>query len=175
MMLVRQKGFDSFSYQDLSDQLGIRKASIHYHFPSKEDLGLALMDNMISWMKERFGSMESSRLGAWEMLEKILVIMRTGCQHGCMCPISSLQSSSGILSERMQARLEIVEETELEGFSMILRRGLDEGSMSFEGDIKHMAMVTSSIVKGATQYGRRYGAETFDAVIHQLKRLLTDS
>ena len=31
---VRQRGFDGFSYADLSKEIGIRKASIHYHFAS---------------------------------------------------------------------------------------------------------------------------------------------
>lgn len=40
---VRQKGADGFSYADLSAQVGIRKASIHYHFPTKSDLLTAIM------------------------------------------------------------------------------------------------------------------------------------
>ena len=172
-MLVRQRGFDSFSYQDLSDQLGIRKASIHYHFPAKEDLGIALIDNMIAWISHRFGEMKRDGLPAWDMLDQILAIMRTGCEHGCMCPINSLQSSAAILTDKMKARLDILEETELEAFMMILDTGVEEGSMSFEGEPRHMAMVTASIIKGATLYGRRHGNDTFDSVIAQLKRLLS--
>ena len=40
---ARRSGFDGFSYADLAGDVGIRKASIHYHFPSKADLSLALM------------------------------------------------------------------------------------------------------------------------------------
>ncbi|HIE19064.1 TPA: TetR/AcrR family transcriptional regulator, partial [Candidatus Bathyarchaeota archaeon] len=35
-------GYGGFSYSDLSKALGITKASIHHHFPSKEELGLAV-------------------------------------------------------------------------------------------------------------------------------------
>ena len=35
--LVQSKGFDSFSYNDLSEDLGIRKASIHHHFAKKAE------------------------------------------------------------------------------------------------------------------------------------------
>lgn len=172
-MLVRQKGFDSFSYQDLSDHLGIRKASIHYHFPTKEDLGIALIDNMVAWMTHRFGEMDREGLPAWDRLDQILAIMRTGCEHGCMCPINSLQSSAAIMSDKMKARLDILEDAELKAFSTILEKGVEEGSMSFKGDIRYMAMVMASIIKGATLYGRRHGHETFDRVIAQLKQLLT--
>jgi hypothetical protein len=31
-MLIQTRGYSAFSYQDVADSLGIRKASIHYHF-----------------------------------------------------------------------------------------------------------------------------------------------
>ncbi len=43
-MLVRTRGFAAFSYADLSERVGIRKASIHHHFPTKEELGGALQN-----------------------------------------------------------------------------------------------------------------------------------
>lgn len=41
---VRVRGFDGFSYADLAISVGIRKASIHHHFPTKADLALALIE-----------------------------------------------------------------------------------------------------------------------------------
>lgn len=40
--LCRRVGFNAFSYRDLADCVGIRTASIHYHFPAKTDLGRAM-------------------------------------------------------------------------------------------------------------------------------------
>ncbi len=50
--LVQTRGYSAFSYQDIADGLGIRKASIHYHFPSKTDLGIAVVDRYVA----RFGA-----------------------------------------------------------------------------------------------------------------------
>lgn len=41
--IVQRGGYTSFGYRELSLAIGIRKASIHYHFPKKEDLVLALV------------------------------------------------------------------------------------------------------------------------------------
>ena len=38
--LIKSKG-DGWSYEDISAQIGIRKASIHYHFRTKDELILA--------------------------------------------------------------------------------------------------------------------------------------
>jgi TetR/AcrR family transcriptional repressor of nem operon len=47
-MLIQTRGYSAISYQDIADRLSLRKASIHYHFPSKTDLGLAVVDRYSS-------------------------------------------------------------------------------------------------------------------------------
>src|SRR6201996_2528639 len=42
--LVQVRGFNNFSYADVASELGITKASLHYHFPGKAELGQALID-----------------------------------------------------------------------------------------------------------------------------------
>ena len=42
-VLVQTRGFNAFSYRDLAKIVGIKTASIHYHFPTKDDLGVALI------------------------------------------------------------------------------------------------------------------------------------
>src|SRR5436305_11133264 len=41
--LVQVRGFNAFSYADVATKLGITKASLHYHFPGKAELGQALI------------------------------------------------------------------------------------------------------------------------------------
>jgi TetR/AcrR family transcriptional repressor of nem operon len=41
---VRRGGFAAASFRDLAADVGIRSASVHYHFPQKADLGRALVD-----------------------------------------------------------------------------------------------------------------------------------
>ena len=48
--LVQVRGFNNFSYADIATELGVTKASLHYHFPGKAELGQAL----ITRYSERF-------------------------------------------------------------------------------------------------------------------------
>ncbi|MCB9111119.1 MAG: TetR/AcrR family transcriptional regulator [Anaerolineales bacterium] len=48
--LLQDKGFNGFSYANIASELGVKNAAIHYHFPSKEDLGVAV----IKRYRERF-------------------------------------------------------------------------------------------------------------------------
>lgn len=40
---MRISGYNAVSYRDIADEMGIKSASLHYHFPRKEDLGVALV------------------------------------------------------------------------------------------------------------------------------------
>lgn len=43
-LLILTRGWSAFSFQDIADRAGIRKASVHHHFRTKDDLGLAIVD-----------------------------------------------------------------------------------------------------------------------------------
>jgi TetR/AcrR family transcriptional repressor of nem operon len=39
---VRSGGYSNFSFRELATEVGIKSASVHYHFPTKSDLGAEL-------------------------------------------------------------------------------------------------------------------------------------
>ncbi len=41
---MRLRGYHAVSFRDLADALGVKSASIHYHFRHKEDLGVAVVE-----------------------------------------------------------------------------------------------------------------------------------
>jgi len=41
---IRRNGYHAVSFRDLADELGIKSASVHYHFRRKEDLGKAVVE-----------------------------------------------------------------------------------------------------------------------------------
>lgn len=42
-LLVQMVGYNGFSYADIAQKLGIRKATIHYYFPTKSGLCAGLL------------------------------------------------------------------------------------------------------------------------------------
>jgi TetR/AcrR family transcriptional repressor of nem operon len=53
---LQSLGVNGFSFQTIADAFGIRKASIHSYFKSKEEMGLALVNDYIeafaAWAKD---------------------------------------------------------------------------------------------------------------------------
>ncbi len=56
--LFSQKGYEGTNIRELSASLGLVKSGIYKHYESKEDIWNALLDRMIAYYGERFGSAE---------------------------------------------------------------------------------------------------------------------
>jgi TetR/AcrR family transcriptional repressor of nem operon len=89
--LVQTRGFNGFSYRDLSGVVGIRTASIHYHFPTKSDLAVALVrryqDQLIGFLGGLSESSKSlsDKLGAVaEFFENTLFDHKKVCVCGAL-------------------------------------------------------------------------------------------
>ena len=50
--LFTEQGYEKASLREIADRLGIKKASLYYHFPSKEALLAGIMDNLLAPVDE---------------------------------------------------------------------------------------------------------------------------
>lgn len=91
--VCRKRGYDGFSYADLAATVGIRKASIHHHFPTKADLAVAMIE---AYSDDFFAALQRleqrhSRSGA--RLRAYLARYRRALEGGdsvCLCVALSL-------------------------------------------------------------------------------------
>src|ERR1700755_2143992 len=58
--LVQIRGFNNFSYADIATELGITKASLHYHYPGKAELGQALITRYVERFSQALGEIDRS-------------------------------------------------------------------------------------------------------------------
>src|ERR1700690_1820272 len=56
--LAQTRGYNGFSYADVAAQIGVTKASLHYHFPSKAELGRALIERYHVGFTEALGTID---------------------------------------------------------------------------------------------------------------------
>ena len=56
--LFSQKGYEGTNIRELAASLGLVKSGIYKHYESKEEIWNALLDKMIAYYGERFGSAE---------------------------------------------------------------------------------------------------------------------
>src|SRR5437763_1664618 len=81
--LLQRRGYNAFSYHHIAIQLGVRNAAIHYHFPSKEDLGVAL----VTRYQKRFHEWKAAQAGldAWGRVQAYFKTYIDFLQADCKC------------------------------------------------------------------------------------------
>ncbi|WP_374471025.1 TetR/AcrR family transcriptional regulator [Phenylobacterium sp.] len=66
--LIVKAGYNGFSYAHLAERLGIRKASIHHHFPSKVDLVVSVVEQQRAAIREQIAALENDEPDAMAQL-----------------------------------------------------------------------------------------------------------
>lgn len=85
---ARSRGFDAFSYADLSRSVGIRKASIHHHFPAKSDLALAIIARYRAQFAANLAAIDAQHATAAARLAAFVQVYRNALSNGetlCLC------------------------------------------------------------------------------------------
>ncbi len=168
--ILKVKGFDSFSYNDLSQEIGISKASIHHHFKRKEDLGLALLLFMKEGTLSRNEHLFDLELSPWDKLEAFFNMNAQVIENGTKnCPVNSLQANVNVISAEMADVLKDIVDLEIDLVTTLLEDGRKEGQLFFKGKARDHAALVVSTMRGAMQQSRIHGHGFFRQTIEQLK------
>ena len=71
--LIADRGYAAFSYADIAQQIEVSKATIHHHFPSKQDLAIAVLRRHRFRLTENLAALDGS---VAEPLERLRLYMR---------------------------------------------------------------------------------------------------
>lgn len=104
--LIQRVGVNAMSYNDLSNTVGIRKASIHYHFPKKDDLIEALLVRCGDVYVDAYRAVARSDASIPEKLEAVVGIFEDSLKKGKICTVGMLSVESVTLNEDSQKVLE---------------------------------------------------------------------
>ena len=176
MELVQTRGYSAFSYQDLSNRLGITKASIHHHFPSKKDLGKAVADKYNVDVRAALAQARRKSDDPWVQLEGyfqfVLGIIKT---QDRICAAGSVQSEINVVPEAMGRSMCSLVQYVIGWISEVIKNGRDSGVMDFPGTAGNQAAMIFSAAQGAMQYGRANGEKKARQVLQQIKKGLKAS
>lgn len=95
---ARSSGYNGFSFRDLAADVGIKSASVHYHFPTKGDLAHELMERYRTSALELLAEPESPR----DALDRLVMLFRAAAVQNEMCLCGALGASSAALPKSVQ-------------------------------------------------------------------------
>lgn len=168
---MMQRGFDGFSYADIARDAGIRKASIHYHFPTKQDLGLAVLDRYSQRLLERLAEIrQAARTGGQALTALIEIYRRGACNGGMLCLCAALSGDAHAIDENMRGALKRINDLVIQSLEDILVSGRRDRSISVGGEPKAEAASILATLQGAQLIARAANdADAFDEATAMLR------
>jgi TetR/AcrR family transcriptional repressor of nem operon len=155
--LAQTRGFNGFSYAHIAEQLGITKASLHYHFASKGQLGEAL----ITRYSERFASalenIDEGEEDARDKLAAYAALYSGVLDDGRMCLCGMLAAEYETLLKPMANAIVRFFDANHAWLTQVLAQGRADGTLEFDGDPGEGAQVVLGGLEGALLVARPYG------------------
>lgn len=147
--LVRSRGYSGFSYADLALAVGVRTATIHYYFPAKKDLGVAL----VAFYDERYDAEMAQILRSSEDgLERFTAyagLFLNGIEQklGCLCAVLAITPE--FLPIEIREAVGRFFKKHFLWLKTVLEEGRANGSIRKDIDPGQQARVAISLLEGA--------------------------
>jgi TetR/AcrR family transcriptional repressor of nem operon len=167
--LVQGRGFNGFSYADISHELGITKASLHYHFPGKAELGESLVTRYAARFEQALDEIEARGVTAAQKLEAYCAIYRAVLAEGRMCLCGMLAADYETLPEPMRHTVVAFFDHNQAWLSDLLEVGRADQSLCVDGPADRAARAIVAALEGAMLISRPYGnPEVLDATVDRV-------
>jgi TetR/AcrR family transcriptional regulator, transcriptional repressor for nem operon len=147
---VQQRGFNGFSYADVADQVGIRKASLHHHFATKADLGSALIETYAAQFNVALAHIDQSGGDGLGKLHAYVDLYRSNLKEGRMCMCGMLATESLTLETSMLPMLKQFFARNTDWLEQLLAEGRSQGVLFFDGVAAEHARAALSTLQGAS-------------------------
>jgi TetR/AcrR family transcriptional regulator, transcriptional repressor for nem operon len=155
--LVQRRGYNGFSYADIAGELGITKASLHYHFASKAELGEALINRYSARFTEALERIDSRHSGAHAKLNAYADLYADVLREDRMCLCGMLAAEYQTLPERMHGSVIRFFDHNVTWLTGVLAKGQSDGELSFDGSSADAAQTVLGALQGAMLVARPYG------------------
>lgn len=171
---ARTRGFDGFSYADLAEDVGIRKASIHHHFPTKAALSVELMQRYYRDIKEVCADIDVTVATGGARLDALINRYRAALDGGkslCLCVSFSTSRESlppAVILEISRFRVMMID-----WLKETFETGQTDGTIANVIDPAQEAAATLPLLEGAQLAARaEENPELFENALYLLARRL---
>jgi TetR/AcrR family transcriptional repressor of nem operon len=151
--LAQTRGFNGFSYADIAAELHITKASLHYHFASKAELGRALITRYTDAFQKALATIQG---GAQDRLRRYVQLYETVLVRDRMCLCGMLAAEYSTLPTPMKDELRRFFDLNDAWLTSALDQGRSAGEIAFDGSGLEAARTLTAGLEGAMLLARSY-------------------
>ncbi len=151
-------GFSGFSFQTIADTLGIKKASLHYYFASKEEMGLALLNDYEESHKAWAAKVQE--LPSKTKLEKMVKGFKSlSSKNHMICPVGSFTSDYHSTTPKMKKKIRQFHFVVRDWLTETIEQGKKEGTIRKSLDSEVTADLFLATLQGGVQLARIRGEQ----------------
>ncbi|MDM0003650.1 TetR/AcrR family transcriptional regulator [Variovorax sp. J22G73] len=186
---IETRSYLGFSFQDVADAVGVRKASLYHHFATKEALGIAVIRAATQGFKDWDAARAREPRDA---LESYFRMYRNTLRAGsAVCPAGALAPGWGVINDELRLAVQELRNTQVTWLTGVLgalaseqgtRDKADQAAKTTKADkapntkrtsVASLAAYVFSVCQGALLSARMTGrVEDFDEAIAQLRSSL---
>ncbi len=152
--LVQTRGYNAFSYNDIAAVVGIRKASIHYHFPGKGDLGRRVVERFRETCRAALAEIDRAATDPRERLERYTTLFRATLDNDRMCLCGMLASEFASLPEGVRDEVVAAFADHEAWLTGVLQAGQQAGHFRVDVPAEEQARTLMAGLEGATLLAR---------------------
>jgi TetR/AcrR family transcriptional repressor of nem operon len=158
--LVQSRGFNAFSYADVASELAVTKASLHYHYPGKAELGEALITRYAERFFEALKAIDEQGGDSAVRLAAYASIYGDVLRSERICLCGMLAADYETLPPPMQAAVIRFFDDNIAWLAGVIRQGIEEGTLRPSGSAEDAAQALLGGLEGAMLVARPYGDAT---------------
>lgn len=169
--LIQTRSYLGFSFQDVANKVGVRKASLYHHFPTKEALGVEVLRQSIQGFKD--WSVRKARTPQ-ESLDAYFRMYRNGLHAGeGVCPAGALAPGWDCINDELKQAVRELRSTQILWLTGVL--GALAPARLPSAALGTLAAYIFAACQGALLSARMTGrVEDFDEAIEVLKQSITN-
>jgi TetR/AcrR family transcriptional repressor of nem operon len=173
--LVQTRGFNGFSYADIAAEVGITKASLHYHFATKAELGRTLVARYTESFAQALEHIGATLPDARARLRAYVKLYGDVVTDGRMCLCGMVAAEYRTLPAPMQEALRVFFEFNESWLARLLELGRRDGTLLVRAAPVEAARMLVGALEGEMLVARAYGdAERFATAAGLLVMQLED-
>ena len=165
--LIQERGFNAFSYADLAQSVGVRTASIHYHFRTKVDLVCAIVEQLLEALDVSLGRLDRQYDTQGARLRAFIDSYRQTHERGHICACGSLASDLQTLPEEVQKLVRAYIDRSEQWVREKIIDGTQSGEFRPGDEASNLASLLIASLQGALIIARARGGESVIDSIQQ--------
>lgn len=170
--LLQERGFNGFSYADISAPLKIKNAAVHYYYPTKAILGFALIERYRERLRDYSEHLNSKYPDdVLRLLDGFIAIPKNFMNKSKLgCPLGMLEADASTLPDAMREATALLGKEMWQWLTFILNQGQELGVFRFEGPAKDKALLITAALQGASLMANTQSPKIFQITVKQVKR-----